>query len=216
MFATFGEIIFEVVSSPERFESTHHWNYAEHRVVESLPLLQWVGDGLATITIAMMFHVSFTNPATQTAALLAAASDHNARALVFGNGDHRGYFVVTAVRIKSRQMASDGSPIATTLEVELKQWPLEATLNSGAPMQPSFTPPGIVPAAAGASSGPIQYSPPSGIATTPASPASTYTPPALAAPGVSSILYNPSQTGAGPSGVLPIDIPATSIVRASS
>lgn len=213
MFAVFGEIVFELLGSPESFESTRRWDYAEHRVVEDVPRLQWLGDGLETITVEMMFHVSFTDPAAQTAALLAAASDHGARALVFGNGDHRGYFVVTSVRTTSRQMAADGSPIAITVRAELKQWALGAAIDSGVPPHPSFTPIGIVPAAAGAPTGPISYSAPSGIASTPAFPATLYNPPALAAPGVSPILNNPPAAGTEVYGVLPPDVAAATIVR---
>ena len=37
MFATFGDIVFEVLTAPESLESTYQWSYAEHRVVEDVP-----------------------------------------------------------------------------------------------------------------------------------------------------------------------------------
>jgi phage protein U len=191
MFATFGAIVFEVTTAPENLESTRRWNYTEHHVVESLSLLQWVGDGLETMAIGMMFHASFTNPGLQVAALRLAASAHLAYPLVFGNGDHRGYFVVTSMRVTSRHMASDGSPIMITVRAELKQWPLEASINAGVSLSLPFTPIGIVAAAAGAPTGPIAS--PSGLASTPASPNTVYSQPALAAPGVSPLLSQPSQ-----------------------
>ena len=90
MFATFGAIVFEVITAPENLESTRRWNYTEHHVVESLSLLQWVGDGLETIAIEMMFHASFTNPGLQVAALrLAASSATWLIPLVFGKGPSR-------------------------------------------------------------------------------------------------------------------------------
>ena len=97
MFALFGEIPFQVIGSPEVFESSRRFDYAEHRVVEDRPRLQWLAAELESITLAMLFHKSFTDPAAQLAALLAAAGDHQARALVLGNGVFRGFFVVESV-----------------------------------------------------------------------------------------------------------------------
>ena len=213
MFATFGSIVFEVITAPENLESTRRWNYTEHHVVESLSLLQWVGDGLETIAIGMMFHASFTNPGLQVAALQLAASGHLAYPLVFGNGDHRGYFVVTSMRVTSRHMASDGSPIMMTVRAELKQWPLEATINAGVSLSLPFTPIGIVAAAAGAPTGPIAYSTPSGITSTPVSPATAYTQPELAAPGVSSLLSQRSDAGVIGGASFFTDIAPATIVR---
>lgn len=213
MFATFGEIVFELLDSPDSFESDRRWHYAEHRVIEDVAHLQWVGDDLETITITMLFHASYTDPAVQTAALVAAGADRGARALIFSNGDHRGYFVVTSLRTIYRHMAADGTPIAIVVQAELKESPLTDAVDSGALLRPSFTPIGIVPAAAGVPAGPIPYSAPSGIASTPAAPAVVYNPPALAGPGVSPILNNPALAGATPLNIQPPDVPPATIVR---
>ena len=213
MFAAFGEIVFELLGSPDSLESVRRWHYAEHRVIEDVPRLQWVGDDLETINITILFHSSYTDPAAESAALLAAASDHGARALIFGNGDHRGYFVVSSMRTIYRHMAADGTPIAIAVQAELKESPLADAVNSGALLRPSFTPIGIVTAAAGTPVGPIPYSGPSGITSTPAAPAVAYSPPTLAGPGVSPILNNPPAAGASAVNILPFDVPATTIVR---
>ncbi len=46
MFALFGEIVFELLTSPDGIESLRSWDYAEHRVVEDRPKLQWIADDL--------------------------------------------------------------------------------------------------------------------------------------------------------------------------
>ena len=56
-----------------------------------------------------------------------------------------------------------------------------------------FAPIGVVAAAAGAVTAPIRYSSPSGITSTPEAPATPYSQPTLAAPGVSSMLSDPQQ-----------------------
>lgn len=216
MFATFGEIVFELLDSPDSLESAQRWRYAEHRVIEDVAQLQWVGDDLETIKITMLFHASYTDPAAQNSALLAAAADHGARALVFGNGDHLGYFVVTSLRTIYRHTAADGSPIAIAVQAKLKESPLADAVSSGALLRPSFSPIGIVSAVAGVQAGPIPYSAPTGIASTPAAPAVVYNPPALVAPGVSPILNNPPAADVALANALPLDVPATTIVRSSS
>jgi hypothetical protein len=89
MYALLGEIFFEVLTSPEVFRSTTDYHYAEHKVVEARPRLQWLATELQKISLDLGFHVAFTNPATQMNQLRRAAEDHQARALVFGNGVHR-------------------------------------------------------------------------------------------------------------------------------
>jgi phage protein U len=81
----------------------------------------------------MLFHASYIDPAAQLAALIAAGSDHSARALVFGNGDHRGYFVVTEIQTASTQMDAAGAPIAITVNATLRQWAPGSEIDPNAP-----------------------------------------------------------------------------------
>jgi phage protein U len=215
MFAVLGEIVFAVLSSPNTIESARRWDYVEHRVVENRPRLQWLGDGLETLAVEMMFHISFADPVAQLAALNAAASDHAARALVFGNGDHRGYFVVTAVNTTSTQTSATGDPIAIALRVELKEWAMSVESDPSVPPRPLFTPIAAVSAPAGTPTGPIDYSAGKGMNSVLARLLTTYVPPLLAAPGVSSILNNPTHSGTPTPKTLASDIPVKTIVRAA-
>ena len=86
MFAVLGDIQFEVVGSPESYESADGYDFPEQRVIESKPRLQWVGDELERLNFELMWHASFTNPATQLALLRATAATHLALPLVFGDG----------------------------------------------------------------------------------------------------------------------------------
>ena len=86
MFAVLGDIQFEVVGSPEAYESAGTYDFAEQKVIESKPRLQWVGDDLERLKFELIWHASFTNPALQLARLRATAAEHLALPLVFGNG----------------------------------------------------------------------------------------------------------------------------------
>lgn len=100
MFAALGEIAFEVVGSPETFDSARRYDFAEHRVIESKPRLQWLGTDLERLRLEMMLHSSITNPAVQLEILKAAAAAHRALPLVFGNGGFRGFFVIEAITVR--------------------------------------------------------------------------------------------------------------------
>jgi phage protein U len=231
MFAVLGEIVFEVLTSPESVRLVAAYSYAEHKVVEAPPRLQWLANELAKISLELGFHVAFSNPKAQMDALRAAGGDHQARALVFGNGVHRGYFVIETIEETQHQLADDGSYVAISARVELKEWVPGADFDPIAPARRSTPPPGIVegpPAKAGATGGgsaatfdpsrpigPHNLLPTSAIvqlSAAGAGPGVTYSPAAYSSPGVSAIV----QRGGGPAAVVqqPQDVPPSQIVRA--
>jgi phage protein U len=122
VFAVLGEIPFEVVGSPDGYESTGAYDFPELRVIESKPHLQWVGDELDRLKFELIWHASFTNPATQLALLRATAAQHLALPLVFGDGGYRGMFVVESIAVKSQQLSAGGTPIAIRVALALKEW----------------------------------------------------------------------------------------------
>ncbi|MGH7865138.1 MAG: phage tail protein [Candidatus Binataceae bacterium] len=122
MFALLGEIPIRVVGSPDSIESERRYDYAEHRVVEARPRLQWLARGLETIELEIALHRSFTDPSVQVARLRAAAETHRALALVFGSGEFRGYFVIESISARSTQHSATGETIALTVRVRLREW----------------------------------------------------------------------------------------------
>ena len=153
MFAILGEIIFEVLTSPEAFRSTTDYHYAEHKVVEARPRLQWLATELQKISLELGFHVAFTNPATQLNRLGAAAEDHQARALIFGNGVHRGYFVIEKIEETHQQLADDGSFVAISAKVELNESIPGVDFDPLASPRRANPPPGIVQQISGGPAG---------------------------------------------------------------
>ena len=144
MFALLGEIFFEVLTSPEAFRSRNEYTYAEHKIVEAAPRLQWLANDLQKITLDLGFHVAFTNPATQMNLLRTVAEAHQANPLVFGNGVFRGYFVIESIEEIFHQLADDGSYVAISAKVELREWIPGADFDPLAPPRASTPPPGIV------------------------------------------------------------------------
>jgi len=145
MFAVLGkDIIFEVVGSPRNLRMSRGYDYSKHKVVTAPPRLQWLANDLAELTIELLFHVRFTKPLAQLNALYAAAQDHVARALVFQNGVHKGYWVITAVEEKPQHLASDGSIIAIEVEVRLQEWVLGSEVALATAPTPANPPIGVV------------------------------------------------------------------------
>src|SRR5207249_1547777 len=112
--------------------------------------LQWMANDLQKISLELGFHVAFTNPATQMNHLRAAAEDHQARALVFGTGVHRGYFVIESLEETFQQTADDGSYVAISARLELREWIPGADFDPLAPPRRTTPPPGIVTTRGGA------------------------------------------------------------------
>jgi len=144
LFATLGNITFQTTIAPESFESTRAYDYAEHKVVESQPLLQRTSDALEEISLDLMFHVSFTRPLAMLSLIVAAAEAHQAMPLIFGNGVHRGYFVITRLVETTRQMADDGSLICVALKADLKEYARDIEIDPNAPPIPPAPPPGVI------------------------------------------------------------------------
>ena len=188
MFAVLGDIEFEVVGSPESYESADGYDFPEQRVIESKPRLQWVGDELERLNFELMWHASFTNPAAQLALLRATAATHLALPLVFGDGGFRGFFVIESIKVKSQQLSAGGAPIAIRVAVALKEWIADAQslFNSL-----SLTTLGITTASTGTSAS-------SSNGTT---------------PGVSALLNIPSATGTSGPNLEADDVPTSVIVR---
>jgi len=188
MFALLGSIPFQIIDSPQRFNAGREYDYAQHRVIEGTPRLQWVGDGLESIDLEMMLHRSFTDPGVRMLALSEAAGAHQALPLIFGNGEFRGYYVIESLSTLSRQLSDSGDTLAVTLRVRLR----ESIFSIGAAdaQLPNFTPLAIS-AAAGSAAGAEQ------------------------SPGVSALLSLFKMFGPG-SILRPEDVPASLIVRSAA
>ncbi len=191
MFATLGEIPFEVVGSPEGYESSRAYDFAEHRVVESKPRLQWVGNDLERLKFELRLHSSFTDPAAKLALLRATAAAHLALPLVFGDGGFRGFFVIESISMRSQQLSAHGAPIAITAALALKEWAVESELFAGSSPIPDFVPLGIMPAASSSGgSAPI--------------------------PGISALLSVSPATGTTGPNLEANDVPVSVIVRSAA
>ena len=122
MFALLGNIQFDLITYFDGFESKFGADFAEHAVIEGKPRLQWIGDKLDEVNIQLSFHLEFCDPEAELLKLRGAVTSHEAMALVLGNGDYKGWFVVTSVDATSRQTDQAGTLIALDAQMTLREF----------------------------------------------------------------------------------------------
>ncbi|MCU7097924.1 phage tail protein [Salmonella enterica] len=135
MFAVLGDIEFELLVYWDGFDATFGMDYAEHARIEGKPGLQFIGEKLDEVSISLVFHDHYCQPDVELARLRDAMVAHQALALVFGNGDYRGWFVITAISATSEQTDAWGNVQALSATLTLREY-------IGDPKNP-LTPPAV-------------------------------------------------------------------------
>ncbi|ARU24883.1 phage tail protein (plasmid) [Ralstonia syzygii subsp. celebesensis] len=144
MYALLGDIQFDLITYFDGFESQFGADFAEHALIAGKPRLQFIGDKLDEIRIQLAFHAYYCDPEAELAKLKAALAAHQAMTLVLGNGDYKGWFVLTAVQAFSRHTDQAGTLIALEANITL----LEFVGDKKNPLQPLAVQPKLPPAAA--------------------------------------------------------------------
>lgn len=121
-FATLGNIVFKVLSGPVALDTSSLVEFAEHKLIEGKPRLQFMGEGLDTISIQIEFHSQFCKPENELSKLRAAKTRHQALALVYGNGRYKGRYVITDLNESLRQTSQRGDIISLEVRLTLKEW----------------------------------------------------------------------------------------------
>ncbi len=122
MYAVLGEIEFDVVAYWDEFESTMGVDYTSHARIEGKPGVQFIGDKLDKITLKFNFHSQYCQPTTELNRLREAMTAHRAMALVFGNGDYRGWFVITDLTATHQHTDPYGNVIARGGSLSLQEY----------------------------------------------------------------------------------------------
>jgi phage protein U len=120
--ALLGNVAFNLITYFEGIETKFAADYAEHALLEGKPRLQWTGDKLDEIRWDVVFHAGFCDPETELLKLRQIVADHKAMPLVFANGDHKGYFVVTEASVTSRQLLRDGGAVWIEVKLTLREY----------------------------------------------------------------------------------------------
>ncbi|QOK96819.1 phage tail protein [Ralstonia pseudosolanacearum] len=144
MFALLGDVQFDLITYFDGFELQFGADFAEHALIEGKPRLQFVGDQLDEIRIQLAFHAYYCDPEAELAKLKKAVAAHQAMALVLGNGDYKGWFVLTEAQATSTQTDKAGTLIALEANITLREFVGEKRN----PLKPPAVQPKLPPAAA--------------------------------------------------------------------
>lgn len=118
-----GDIELEVPEWPTAMSARRSHNYAEHQPVNRPPLLQSTGRNLAEYVIEGRLHRQFGGaPSAQLARLRAMADRAEAAALVFGNGEYPGKFVLTDLTETPELAGPGGEPDSVAVSLTLREY----------------------------------------------------------------------------------------------
>lgn len=123
MLAVLGTIEFSILNAPGSMEGRFGVDYAEHALINRKPRLQQMGERLDEWNLALQFHWTFCEPQAQIDQLRAAQVGGRALAFVLANGVHHGYYVITEISQVAQQLFPDGTLLAATVNVSLREFP---------------------------------------------------------------------------------------------
>lgn len=141
MFAILGDVEFDLITYFDGLETRFGVEYAEHPLIGRKPRLQFVGDKLDEVRIDLAFHASYCDPEAELLRLRKAMASHKALALVLGNGDYKGRFVIGDLNATSRQTDTSGTLLAVEASIELREF----TGDPAKPPAPAVRPAGSLP-----------------------------------------------------------------------
>ncbi|HEX7684348.1 MAG TPA: phage tail protein [Trinickia sp.] len=117
-----GDVSFPVLAYVNNDETRKRAEFAEHKLLEGKPRLQWVGDSLDEITWRVLLHASYCDPEAELQKLEQLLASHASAPLFMGNGDYKGTFVLTSCTLTTRWTFDDGTLICLEATVDLKEY----------------------------------------------------------------------------------------------
>jgi len=149
MYAQLGPVAFDLVTYWDGHDAKRGYEYAQHKVLEGKPKLQWTGDGLEEITIAVELHAVYCNPEEQLNILYDAAANHQAMPLIMGSGVYRGKYILASINQTTKHTDSQGRILSLSAKLALTEWTGDAKPPAGtAVATPGRPVPGAVKTAA--------------------------------------------------------------------
>lgn len=116
-----GEMIFEVVDAPRRFQLTEKSSYAEIPKIEAKPGLQWTGEELRSLNLTFRLNPAWGNPEEQLQELQQAREEHIALSLTIGTGVFAGDYVIEEISSTLSRTDLQGNIVECSVSVRLKE-----------------------------------------------------------------------------------------------
>ncbi|WP_140921083.1 phage tail protein [Limnobaculum xujianqingii] len=125
--AILGDFSFDILSSPHAYGHRSSVTWAEHALIQGKPKLEYVGDELDEITFEVLFHSHLVKTETQLRLLREAKEKHEPMALVMGDGDYKGPYVIANVDTNANTTTPGGRIRSATVSLTLREYTGEFT-----------------------------------------------------------------------------------------
>lgn len=119
--AVLGEVVIELLTLSEGLDWRTGTDFAEHAMLGGKPRLQHVGDRLDECTFRLKLHHAICQPSAALSRLQDARLAKTPLPFVLGNGDFKGWFVLTEVQAVHEQTDATGLLLAATVTVTLRE-----------------------------------------------------------------------------------------------
>lgn len=133
--ALLGDVAFDLITYFSGSETKSAAEFAEHKLIDGKPRLQWVGDKLDEINWSLVFHAGFCDPEAELQKLKKLIAGHVAAPLHYSSGDYKGTFVPTECTVTNRQTMRDGTLVWLEASVSLKEYVQPPVLVEQTPSQ---------------------------------------------------------------------------------
>lgn len=120
--AILGDISFDILSSPHSYSHRSAVTWAEHALIQGKPKLEWTGDELDEIAFEILLHSHLVKTETQLRLLREAKEKHQPMALVMGDGDYKGPYVITGIDTNINTTTPGGRVRSATINLTLKEY----------------------------------------------------------------------------------------------
>lgn len=145
MFAILGEIQFDLIAYVDGLSGEYKTDFAEHALIEGKPKLQFIGQALDQYSFEFTFHSMFCNPDQEMQRIKVAKENRMAMPFVLGSGEYKGLFVITELAETLQQTTNDGSVIASSAVMTIREYVGEITeKQNGLAVNPAGIPAGSV------------------------------------------------------------------------
>lgn len=121
MFATLGDIEFDLINCFSEIGETNTYNFVQHERIDNKPRLQFLGSGLQEENIKLNFHSGFCSPEEELKKLKDVAKNATTLKFIKGNGEYVGIFVITEITSAIQQTTKDGDLIAIQVDLKLQE-----------------------------------------------------------------------------------------------
>ncbi len=121
MFAAYGNLRFEVLTSPTSFSESRRYGFAEHPIVEGRPVLQKVGEELRSIHNTFRFHKGFCDPKGSLEALRELAEEQEPKTYTLGDGTVEGEYVIEELEAVVEMLDGQGAAVWIDVTARFKE-----------------------------------------------------------------------------------------------